>query len=112
MTPAEEIIALYELRTYTLYVGKLSEAQNLYQEKGWPALKKHGDKLIGYFIGDVGALNQIIHLWRFDDDSDRRRHWAAVYADSEFMEFAKHFRPLLMSQENKLMTNAPWGPQA
>jgi hypothetical protein len=105
-------MALYELRTYTLYVGKLNEAQKLYQEKGWPALKQHSDKLIGYFIGDVGALNQIIHLWRFDDDADRRAHWAAVYDNAAFMEFAKDFRPLLMSQENKLMSNATWGPAA
>ena len=33
-------MALYELRTYTLYVGKMAEAVKLYQELGFPALKK------------------------------------------------------------------------
>jgi hypothetical protein len=33
-------MALYELRTYTLYVGKMAEATKLYQELGFPALKK------------------------------------------------------------------------
>lgn len=105
-------MAIYELRTYTLYVGKMGEAQKLYQEKGWPALEKHGDKLVAYFIGDIGAMNQIVHLWRFDDDADRRQHWDGVFADADFMGFAKEFRPLLLSQENKLLTDAPWGPTA
>jgi len=35
-------MVLYELRTYTLYVGKMAEATKLYQELGFPALKKGG----------------------------------------------------------------------
>lgn len=31
-------MALYELRTYTLHVGKMAEAVKLYQEIGFPAL--------------------------------------------------------------------------
>ena len=44
-------MALYELRTYTLYIGKMAEATKLYQELGFPALKKggHDKKLVGYF---------------------------------------------------------------
>ena len=33
-------MALYELRTYTLYVGKMAEATKLYQELGFPALER------------------------------------------------------------------------
>src|SRR5262249_16007987 len=36
----ENPMALYEMRTYTLYVGKMAEAQKLYTELGFPALKK------------------------------------------------------------------------
>ena len=35
-------MALYELRTYTLYVGKMAEATKLYQELGYPAFEKGG----------------------------------------------------------------------
>jgi len=35
-------MALYEMRTSTLYVGKMAEAQKLYTELGFPALKKSG----------------------------------------------------------------------
>ena len=70
-------MALYELRTYALYVCN-AEATKLYQELGFPALQRggHDNKLVGYFQGDTGMINQLIHLWKFDDDADRRKHWA------------------------------------
>jgi hypothetical protein len=51
-------MALYELRTYTLHVGKMAEAVKLYQYIGFPALQKGGqDKnLVGYFQSDTGPL--------------------------------------------------------
>ena len=104
-------MAIYELRTYTVVVGKMAEIAELYKNAGWPALARHPKKLVGYFIGDVGALNQIVHLWKFDDDADRRAFWAGVYGDAEFMAFAGQLRPMLQKQENQLMTAAPWGPQ-
>ena len=102
-------MALYELRTYTLYVGKLAEATELYKAEGWPVVQKYQDKLVGYFTGDVGSLNQLVHLWKFEDDADRRRHWAAVSADEAFIAFVKKLRPLIQKQENKLLMAAPWG---
>ncbi|MDA1035748.1 MAG: NIPSNAP family protein [Chloroflexi bacterium] len=103
---------IYELRTYTVQVGKLADVIRLYRDEGYPAIEAGGfdKKLIGYFTGDIGALNQLIHLWRFDDDADRRNHWAAVFANEPFMAFARQLRPMLVSQENKLMLAAPWGP--
>ena len=103
-------MAIYELRTYTLQVGKLAEAVEVYQSLGWPAIEPYQDKLVGYFMGDIGALNQIIHVWKFDDDADRRAFWAKIYDDEAFMPFARSFRPLIQTQENKLMLAAPWGP--
>jgi hypothetical protein len=106
-------MALYELRTYTLHVGKMAEAVKLYQELGYPAMQRggHDSKLVGYFQADTGVINQLVHLWKFDDDADRRRHWASLYANPDFIEgFAARFRALLVSQEVKLLTAAPWGP--
>ena len=106
-------MALYELRTYTLYVGKMAEAVRLYQKTGFPAMIKGGQdkKLVGYFQGDTGTINQLVHLWKFDDDADRRAHWAALGANRDFAEgFAVKFRPLVMTQEVKLLQAAPWGP--
>ena len=105
-------MAIFELRTYTLYVGKMGEVSKLYSEEGWPALEKgkFADKLVGYFVTDVGTINQLVHIWRFEDDVDRRNHWSTLFSDGPFMAFAAKLRPLVMTQEVKLMLEAPWGP--
>jgi len=33
-------MTVYEMRTYTLHVGKMAEAVKLYSELGYPALQK------------------------------------------------------------------------
>ena len=80
-------MALYELRTYTLRVGAMAEAGKLYQEVCFPALQNGGQdkKLVGYFRTDTGTM--------------------------DFVEgFASKFRPLLMTQEVRLLQAAPSGP--
>ena len=91
----------------------MAEAIVAYNDYGWPALQKGGfDKnLIGYFTSDTGGLHQIIHLWKFNDDSDRRHHWDKLFQDPDFMDFAGKIRPLLMTQNNQLLNSAPWGPK-
>ena len=103
-------MAIYELRTYSVIVGKMSELTSHYKNEGWPVLAKHPQKLVGYFTGDVGALTELIHVWKFEDDADRRAFWAGVFADPEFMACAAKIRPLMREQNNKLMLSAPWGP--
>ena len=106
-------MTLNEMRTYTVQVGKMPEAIRLYSQFGYPALHKGGfdKKLVGYFISDTGTLHQLVHLWKFDDDADQQAHWAALFADKDFIDgFAAHFRPLVQTQEVKLLTAAPWGP--
>jgi hypothetical protein len=91
----------------------MPEATKHYQEIGWPVLQKGGyDKyLVGYFVADTGMLNQLVHIWKFEDDNDRRAFWTRLRADKDFMEgfFSSRFRPLLMTMEMKLLTPAAWG---
>ena len=104
-------MAIYEMRTYHVVVGKMSEVIELYRTEGYPAISRHPQRLVGYFTGDIGAINELVHLWKFEDDADRRAFWRGIFGDPEFMAFAGKLRPLLLSQENKLLLNAPWGPQ-
>ncbi len=106
-------MSIYEKRTYSVTVGRMPDIVKLYSEEGWPALQAggFGAKLVGYFISDTGPLHQLVHLWRFEDDADRRDFWKRLYADDAFMAVAVHLRPLIQTQEVQLLQSAPWGPQ-
>jgi hypothetical protein len=103
---------VYEQRTYSVTVGQLPEILRLYSSVGWPALEAGGfsAKLVGYFTSDTGELHQLMHLWRFDSDDDRRAHWKRLFADEAFMVFARQARPLIQRQAVQLWLAAPWGP--
>jgi len=105
-------MTVYEKRTYCITVGKMPEVIQLYTDEGWPVLDAAGSgkKLIGYFISDTGQLHQLIHLWRFESDSDRRDFWKRLYANKEFMAFVVKIRPFIKTQEVQLLFPAPWGP--
>ena len=103
--------AIYEKRTYSVTVGQMAEVIRLYSTLGWPALQAGGfsKNLIGYFISDTGELHQLVHLWRFDGDDDRRAFWKLLFEDADFVAFAKQLRPLIKTQQNQLLIAAPWG---
>jgi hypothetical protein len=106
-------MTVYEKRTYSVKVGQMPEMIRLYTNEGWPALDSGGfsKNLVGYFTSDTGQLHQLIHLWRFDNGSDRRDFWKRLFADEAFMAFAVKIRPLIDTQDVQLLLSAPWGPR-
>jgi len=46
------------------------------------------------FISDTDPLHQLIHVWRFESDAERREFWKNLFADENFMAFAAQLRPL------------------
>ena len=104
---------LYEKRTYSIRVGQMTEILKLYTEEGYPVLEEEGfsKNLVGYFVSDTGRLHQLIHIWRFDSDEERRAFWGRLYASEKFMAVAVKLRLLIETQEVQLLSSAPWGPR-
>ena len=105
-------MAIYEKRTYDIQIGQMATVKELYVGEGYPAMKAGGfdNKLVGYFISDTGPLHQLIHIWRFDDDNDRRDFWSRLLGDEQFAAFGAKLRPSIKAQDVQLLQSAPWGP--
>jgi NIPSNAP len=101
---------IVEQRTYTLYSGKVSEYLRLYEQEGLAIQQPILGHLIGYFSTDIGTLNQIIHLWKYDDMEDRTRRRAALSADPEWKAFVPKIQALILQQESKILIPAPFSP--
>lgn len=102
---------IYEKRTYAVTVGQMAEVVRLYTTLGWPALEAGGfsKHCVGYFTSDTGELHQLVHLWKFASDDERRDFWKRLFADEDFMTFARQLRPLVRNQNVQLLLAAPWG---
>lgn len=101
---------LFELRTYTAWPGKLSEALDLIANEGGPLTHQYVERPVGYFTTDTGVANQILMLWAYSNAGERDRRRAAMRADPAFRELGHRFNLLFSHQESVLLTPAPYSP--
>lgn len=101
---------IYEMRTYTVKVGKLPEYLKHFEETGIPIISKYS-KLIGYWYTEIGELNQIIHIWEYPDLNSRAERRKALYNDPQWIEkFIPVALPLLEKQETRIMYATNFSP--
>jgi hypothetical protein len=106
-------MALYELRTYTLHVGKMAEAVKLYQEIGFPELRGEAfdEIFVRVYAGPMGAtVGVIIELPEMYKLINHARVALEISVELLVLPALLERRPLLMTQEVKLLHPAPWGP--
>ena len=92
-------------RTYLFRPGALPEFLKLYESQGYAIQAAHLGEPIGWYVStDIGPLNQLVHLWRYDSLEDRARRRAALAADPAWHAYVERLNPLLVSMENKILT--------
>ncbi|MFO1038342.1 MAG: NIPSNAP family protein [Geminicoccaceae bacterium] len=96
-------------RTYTLHPGKLQTYLATYDRLGRELQWKHLGDPIGWYVShDIGELNQVVHLWRYESLEDRARRRAALAAEPGWQEFLKEGMPMIQHMANKIVTAAPF----
>lgn len=101
---------IFDHRTYTVGHGKMNEYLKRYETYALPVHQRHLGGLVGFYVSDIGPLNQVVHIWSFDSIDDRERKRAAVAADPEWAEFLKMNAGTFEAQENKILKPAPFSP--
>lgn len=64
---------IFELRTYTAKPGRTADFLKLHEEAALALQLRHLGGLVGFYVTEVGPLNQIVHLRQFDSVADRER---------------------------------------
>jgi hypothetical protein len=94
---------IYELRTYQLRMGALPTYLDLAENKLLPALAEHGINPVGFWCTEIGTLNEVVHLWAYEDLNDRQQKWAKWFQDPRRAEYMKTLAQVIMSQNNKIL---------
>ena len=102
---------IVEQRTYTVKAGATPIYMKHYQEEGFAIQGKILGNLIGWYYTDFGPLNQIVHMWGYENYADREARRKALGADPDWQAFLKKILPLILAQESKTMIPAPWSPE-
>lgn len=99
---------IVEERTYTLHPGQVAAYLKLYETEGMAIQKRILGRMIGYYSTEIGPLNQIVHMWAYTDLNERTTKRAAMAADPGWQSYVQKLRPLLVAQESKVLTPAPF----
>lgn len=101
---------IYDLRTYEVRPGTVGEYIEVFGTHALPVAERHGCKLVGCLTSRVGALNQVIHIWEYQDLADFETKRAARDADPSWAVYRSKAHGYLVRQENKIMNGAPFSP--
>jgi len=95
---------IYELRTYTVKPGTLGDMVKAASTVSADIRKDNYGKLEGYWMTEIGPLNQVLHLWSFDNFEERARLRAELAKIPRWTaEYVSLIRPLLIRQDVRLM---------
>jgi NIPSNAP protein len=102
----------YEIRTYRIKTGAVPAYLKLVEEDGIELQKRYLGQLVGYFFSEIGALNQIVHIWAYPSLDERERRRTALAEDKAWQAFAPKIQALMEEMENKIMKPARFSPLA
>lgn len=105
---------IVEMRTYTMKPLRAAEFLALYEQLALPLQRKYLGHPIGFFVTEVGPLNQVVHLWGFDSLAERERRRHEMEGDPGWAVYRQRLRELdpLDHQESKLLKSVTFAAQA
>lgn len=102
---------IVDVRTYTLIPRKTPQFLEAFERLALPVVKRHGLELMGFYTSQIGALNQIVHIWRYESLADLEKKRAARDADPAWPEFLARTEGMVLMQENKIMKPTAFSPK-
>ena len=94
---------IYEMRTYTLRPGTVPDFEARFAE-ALPHREKHS-RLGAFWHTEIGPLNQVIHVWPYDDLAHREQARAAAVQDHKWPPDTREF---IVSMESEILLPAPF----
>lgn len=101
---------IHELRTYTIQPARFKDFVALTAKIGIKIRTKYS-KLVGYWTTEIGELNQVVHLWEYENFDHRTRVRAALARDKAWQtKYLARSRSMVQRQESMVLVPADFWP--
>ena len=94
---------IVDARTYAIQPGQMPAFLKNVEEVGQPLQRKHGFEPAGYYTVETGAINSVVHYWKWENAQVRQDCREALYNDPEWTDYRKGSSDKLVSQNNRLL---------
>ncbi len=103
---------LLEERDYRIRAGFLGEFLENYRKLGLPVQRAHLGEPAGFFTSEIGELNHVVSLWRWNDLAERAAKRAAMLADPDWIPYLASVKGLIDVQTIRILTPTSFSPMS
>ena len=89
--------------------GKMKEWCKIFEEHLLPAMKKHGQRLVGAWKTSVGAYDEVTDLYAFEDFTEFQNIREKLFNDPEIQKWLPIIYEITGPEESKLLTPLGYG---
>lgn len=101
---------IVDYRCYTLVPGTVNQYLDCFEKDGLDVQKEILGSFIGMFRTEFGTVNQIVHLWGFENALDRQIRRDKLVQDPRFHDYVAKQRGLIVSQEVRMLLPTEFSP--
>lgn len=98
--------SIVDIRTYTIALRRMGEFLEVFDRLAMPVQLRYLGAPVGVFTSAVGTLNQVTHLWGFDDMGQFERLHADRDKDPDWPAYLQASAQLITAQETRLVRRA------
>lgn len=97
-------------RSYAIHPAHVRDYLDLYVAEGMALQVQHLGRLLGWFTTDTGTVNEVVHMWLYDDMADRERRRLALEADPQWWAFRAKTSPYVQSMRSRILRPTAFSP--
>ena len=98
---------LVDHRVYTIALRKMPQFLEVFNRMALPVLVETLGHPLGFWVSQVGPLNQFVHQWGYDSMADYEARCAKRDAHPDFPAYLSASETLIVAQENRLIRRVP-----
>jgi hypothetical protein len=99
-----------DYRGYTLIPGTVDQFLETFEKEGLQIQIEILGNFLGIFRTEIGRVNEIIHMWGYENALERQERRDRLFQDPGFKVYVAKQRELILSQDVRLLTPAEFSP--
>ncbi|KAM7025229.1 protein NipSnap homolog 3A [Acridotheres tristis] len=105
--PRQNNGVFYEIRTYDVKPAKMKEFLEAIDK--YLHIRTAHSELVGFWYSELGAMNKVFHIWKYDNFAHRTAVRHALANDKEWQgKLISVILPLVEKQHNEVAYLVPW----
>lgn len=95
---------ILEERDYRIRAGFVAEFLERYEGLGLPVQREHLGEPHAFFTSEIGELNHVISMWRYEDLNERAEKRKRMLADRRWPDYLQSIKGLIDTQNIRILS--------